>query len=102
MPARAVHPPGEALAAAYREEKLATRIARLRAVGATLSKLPCDEAAHLRNVLRRAHRQKTAIRRQHKENARLCKAVKVARTGRAASEARLAGFVLSGRPCRRR
>ena len=74
------------------KKKLATRIARLRAVGATLSKLPFDEAAHLRNVLRRARRQKTAIRRQHKENARLCKAVKVARTGRAASEARLAGL----------
>ena len=74
------------------KKKLATRIARLRAVGATLSKLPFDEAAHLRNVLRRAHRQKTAIRRQHKENARLRKAVKVARTGRAASEARLAGL----------
>ena len=67
------------------KKKLATRIARLRAVGATLSKLPFDEAAHLRNVLRRARRQKTAIRRQHKENARLRNAVKVARTGRAAS-----------------
>ena len=74
------------------KKKLATRIARLRAVGATLSKLPFDEDAHLRNVLRRARRQKTAIRRQHKENARLRKAVKVARTGRAASEARLAGL----------
>ena len=72
------------------KKKLATRIARLRAVGATLSKLPFDEAAHLRNVLRRARRQKTAIRRLHKENARLRKAVKAAKTGRAASEARLA------------
>ena len=44
----------------------------------------------LRNVLRRSRRQKTTIGRLHKENARLRKAVKAAKTGRAASEARLA------------
>ena len=71
-------------------KKLTARIAKLRAAGATLSKLPFDEAAHLRNVLRRSRRQKTTIRRLHKENARLRRAVKVARAGRAASEARLA------------
>ena len=54
-----------------------------------------DDAAglvpgHLRNVLRRSRRQKTTIGRLHKENARLRKAVKAAKTGRAASEARLA------------
>ena len=58
--------------------------------GATLPKLPFDEADHLRNVLRRSRRQKTTIGRLHKENARLRKAVKAAKTGRAASEARLA------------
>ena len=71
-------------------KKLTVRIAKLRAAGATLSKLPFNEAAHLRNVLRRSRRQKTTIRRLHKENARLRRAVKVARAGRASSEARLA------------
>ena len=63
---------------------------KLRAVGATLSKLPFDEAAHLRNVLRRSRRQKTTINRLRKENARLHKTVRAARTGRQASQARLA------------
>ena len=63
---------------------------KLRAAGATLSKLPSDEAALLRTVLRRSRRQKTTIGRLHKENARLRKAVKAAKTGRQASEARLA------------
>ena len=72
------------------KDKLKARLAKLRAAGATLSKLPFDEAAHLRNVLRRSRRQKTTIGRLHKENARLRKAVKAAKTGRAASEARLA------------
>ena len=72
------------------KDKLKTRLAKLRTTGATLSKLPFDEADHLRNVLRRSRRQKTTIGRLHKENARLRKAVKAAKTGRAASEARLA------------
>ena len=72
------------------KDKLKARLAKLRTTGATLSKLPFDEADHLRNVLRRSRRQKTTIGRLHKENARLRKAVKVAKTGRVASEARLA------------
>ena len=72
------------------KDMLKVRLAKLRTTGATLSKLPFDEADHLRNVLRRSRRQKTTIGRLHKENARLRKAVKAAKTGRAASEARLA------------
>ena len=72
------------------KKKLTARIAKLRAAGATLSKLPFDEVAHLRNVLRRSRRQKTTINRQRKENARLHKTVRAARTGRQASQARLA------------
>ena len=68
----------------------AARLVKLRATGATLSKLPFDEAVYLRNVLRRSRRQKTTIGRLHKENARLRRTVKVAKTGRVASEARLA------------
>ena len=52
--------------------------------------MPFDEAVYLRNVLRRSRRQKTTIGRLHKENARLRRTVKVAKTGRVASEARLA------------
>ena len=72
------------------KDKLKARLAKLRTTGATLSKLPFDEADHLRNILRRSRRQKTTIGRLHKENARLRKAVKAAKTGRAASEVRLA------------
>ena len=74
----------------FTNKKLTARIAKLRAAGATLTKLPFDEAAHLRNVLRRSRRQKTTIRRLHKENARLRRAVKAARAGRESAEARLA------------
>ena len=74
----------------FTNKKLMARIAKLRAAGATLTKLPFDEAAYLRNVLRRSRRQKTTIRRLHKENARLRRAVKAARAGREAAEARLA------------
>ena len=74
----------------FTNKKLTARIAKLRAAGATLTKLPFDEVAHLRNVLRRSRRQKTTIRRLHKENARLRRAVKAARAGREAAEARLA------------
>ena len=75
-----------------RQEKLTARIAKLRAAGATLTKLPFDDLAHLRNVLRRSRRQKSTIRRLQKENARLRRAVKAARAGREAAEARLAGL----------
>ena len=44
------------------KEKLKRRIEKLRANGATLSKLPFDEAVHLRNVLRRSRRQKARSR----------------------------------------
>ena len=73
----------------FGQEKLKRRIAKLRAAGATLTKLPFDEAAHLRNVLRRSRRQKTTIARLRRENARLRKAVKVAKAGREVAEARL-------------
>jgi len=76
--------------AQFTNKKLTARIAKLRAAGATLTKLPFDEAAHLRNVLRRSRRQKTTIRRLHRENVGLRRAVKVARAGREAAEARLA------------
>ena len=45
-----------------REEKLKARLAELRAAGATLSKLPFDEAAQLRTVLKRSRRQKATIK----------------------------------------
>ena len=58
------------------KETLKARLVKLRAVGATLSKLPSDEAAHLRAALRRSRRQKTTINVLSKENARLRRAVK--------------------------
>ncbi len=76
----------------YTREKLTARLAKFRALGATLSRLPFDEAAHLRNVLRRSRRQKTTITRLHKENARLRRTVKAAKAGREAAQARLAGL----------
>ena len=74
----------------HAKEKLTARLAKLRALGATLSRLPFDEAAHLRNVLRRSRRQKTTIVRLRKENARLRKSVKAAKAAWAASQERLA------------
>ena len=74
----------------HAREKLTARLAKFRALGATLSRLPFDEAAHLRNVLRRSRRQKTTITRLGKENARLRKSVKAAKVARAASQERLA------------
>ena len=75
-----------------REEKLKARLAELRAAGATLSKLPFDEAAQLRTVLKRSRRQKTMINRLSRENTRLRKTVQAARTGRQAAEVRVAGL----------
>ena len=72
--------------------KLTARLARFRTLGATLSRLPFDEAAHLRNVLRRSRRQKTTITRLRKENARLRRTVKTAKAGRQGAEARFAGL----------
>ena len=74
----------------HAKEKLTARLAKFRALGATLSRLPFDEAAHLRNVLRRSRRQKTTIDRLRKENARLRKAVTAAKAGREGAQARLA------------
>ena len=71
-------------------EALKARLVKLRAVGATLSKLPSDEAAQLRAALRRSRRQKTTINVLSKENARLRRAVKGSRTRREASDAQLA------------
>ena len=76
----------------HEREKLTARLAKFRALGATLSRLPFDEAAHLRNVLRRSRRQKTTITRLRKENARLHRTVKAAKAGREAAQARLAGL----------
>ena len=74
------------------KEKLKARLVKLRAVGATLSKLPCDEAAQLRAALRRSRRQKTTINALRKENARLRKAAQASKTRRETSEVRLAGL----------
>ena len=84
------------------QKKLTARIARLRAAGATQSKLPFDEAAHLRTVLKRLRRQKTTIERLRRENARLRKAVKGSRGRIETLQAQLAklrstGAVLSKR-----
>ena len=76
----------------HAREKLRARLAKFRALGTTLSRLPFDEATHLRNVLRRSRRQKTTITRLGKENARLHRTVKAAKAGREAAEARLAGL----------
>ena len=73
-----------------REEKLKARLAELRAAGATLSKLPFDEAAQLRTVLKRSRRQKTMINRLSRENTRLRRAVKGSRGRIETLEAQLA------------
>ena len=51
------------------KDKLKARLAKLRATGATLSKLSSDEAAQLRTALRRSRCQKAAITSFGKENA---------------------------------
>ena len=79
------------------KETLKARLVKLRAVGATLSKLPSDEAAHLRAALRRSRRQKTTINVLSKENARLRRAVKGSRTRREASDAQLAKLRATGK-----
>ena len=79
------------------KETLKARLVKLRAVGATLSKLPSDEAAHLRVALRRSRRQKTTINVLSKENARLRRAVKGSRTRREASDAQLAKLRATGK-----
>ena len=83
-------------ASKHERRKLTARLAKFRALGATLSRLPFDEAAHLRNVLRRSRRQKTTITRLAKENARLRKAVKGTRRRVEALEAQLARLRSTG------
>ena len=73
-----------------RKEKLKERVVKLRACGATLSKLPADEAAQLRKALRRSRRHKSAIRSLSTDNARLRKAVRKATKRQAALETELA------------
>ena len=78
------------------KDMLKVRLAKLRTTGATLSKLPFDEADHLRNVLRRSRRQKTTIGRLHKENARLRKGAKRSRNRIETLEADLARLRATG------
>ena len=59
-----------------REEKLKARLGSLVAAGATLTKLPSDEAVRLRTALRRSRRHKTAMKSLSRENARLTRTVK--------------------------
>ena len=86
----------------HEKEKLKRRIVKLRAVGATLSKLPFDEAAHLRNVLRRSRRQKTTIKTLSRENTRLHRIAKGARNRIEALEAENAGLRSTGSVLSRR
>ena len=72
------------------KKKLKERIVKLRASGATLSKLPSDEAAQLRKALRRTRRHKSAIRSLSRDNARLRKAVRKALKRGTALETELA------------
>ena len=66
------------------KEKLKARLAKLRAAGAMLSKLPSDEAAQLRAALRRSRRQKTTMNVLRKQNARLRRTVRELETRKAA------------------
>ena len=68
------------------KEKLKARLAKLRAAGATLSKLPFDEAAQLRAALRRSRRQKTTIEALRKDNGRLRRTMRKLETRKAALE----------------
>ena len=70
--------------------KLKSRFAALQVVGATLSKLPFDQAVQLRTVLRRSRHQKNAIGRLRKEDARLRKTDKGLRNRIKALEADIA------------
>ena len=78
------------------QKRLTARIAKLRAAGATLSKLPFDEAAHLRTVLRRTRRQKATIKSLSRENTRLHRAVKGSRGRIETLQAQLAKLRATG------
>ena len=79
-----------------RKEAFKARLVELRAVGATLSKLPSDEAARLRAALRRSRRQKTTIKSLSRENARLRKGAKASRNRIETLEAQLARLRATG------
>ena len=66
------------------KEKLKARLVKLWAAGATLSKLPSDEAAQLRAALRRSRRQKTTIEALRKGNGRLRRTMRKLETRKAA------------------
>ena len=78
------------------KEKLKARLVKLRALGATLSKLPCDEAAQLRAALRRSRRHKTTINVLRRDNARLRKGAKTSRNRIETLEAQLAKLRATG------
>ena len=78
------------------KETLKARLVKLRAVGATLSKLPSDEAAHLRAALRRSRRQKATIRSLSRENARLRQRAKASRNRIETLEVQLARLRATG------
>ena len=73
-----------------RKATLKERIVKLRATGATLSKLPSDAVAQLRTALRRSRRQKTTIKSLYKDNARLRRAARVSATRKETMEVELA------------
>ena len=78
------------------KEALKAWLVKLRAVGATLSKLPSDEAAQLRAALRRSRRQKTTIKSLSRENARLRKRAKASRNRIETLEVQLARLRATG------
>ena len=78
------------------KETLKARLVKLRAVGATLSKLPSGEAAHLRVALRRSRRQKATIRSLSRENARLRQRAKAFRNRIETLEVQLARLRATG------
>ena len=73
-----------------RKATLKERLVKLRATGATLSKLPSDAVAQLRTALRRSRRQKTTIKSLYKDNARLRRAARVSSTRKETLEVELA------------
>ena len=72
------------------KEGLKARLVKLRATGATLSKLPSDEVAQLRKALRRSRRQKTTIKWLRTANVRLRRTVRVSQSRKEALNAELA------------
>ena len=77
-------------------ERLKVQVSKHRAAAETLSKSLSDQAAQLRNALRRSRRQKTAIKSLSRENARLRKAAKTSRGRIETLEAQLARLRATG------